>query len=183
MAGQVGYAARKNGYKSGNWQENSRNSENGGKYNNGYSRNVKGQYNAPQRQTKAEQRQDGGSRSADKPTEKQINYARSLAKEYCFTIPKEAYASKQSMSEWLDEHLAQIPPTEKQIAFLENLANSVGVELPEEAYNSRNKCSEYIDNMLQQLNSKNPAGQPHADDDFDDFGEEGPVNFDDDVSF
>ena len=89
-----------------------------------------------------------------KPSEKQVSYARELAKICGEDVPEDALEDAGKCSTLIEELKARPevanaprPPSEKQLGFAQKLAQEAGEELPETVTTSMKACSEYIEKM------------------------------------
>jgi len=90
------------------------------------------------------------------PTQKQLQYAQSLAERSGVEIPEGALQDKQQCSDFISQQLegrGPIPigsqaPSEKQLAYAKSLAEDNGVDIPDEIYDSRASCSDFIEQQL-----------------------------------
>jgi hypothetical protein len=92
------------------------------------------------------------------PTERQLQYARQLAKEYGMELSSEAVANRRACSEFID----RVPPSQKQVAFAKLLAERRGVPIPPHVLTQRKACSDFIDENKQESLSSTAARLPWA---------------------
>ena len=89
---------------------------------------------------------NGGVPASERPpSEKQIAYAESIAKQTGKPIPESARASAAAMSRWLDGQRSKRPPSEKQIEFAKSIAARKKITIPEAALRSAPALSKWID--------------------------------------
>lgn len=85
--------------------------------------------------------------NSSKPSENQIKYAESLAKEQSKEIPKEVYEDFKVCTDFitlLKKDSKPTPPSEKQMKFVESLAQKHKLELPKGYKEDYRICSEFI---------------------------------------
>jgi len=80
-----------------------------------------------------------------KPTQKQLDYLKKLAKTTGTALSEDDVSSFKKASAAIDRLQKQIKPTEKQIAFARKIAESKGIEVPPEAFESRSAMSRWLD--------------------------------------
>jgi len=80
-----------------------------------------------------------------KPTQKQLDYLKKLAKTVGVALSEDDVSSFESASAAIDRLQKQIKPTEKQIAFARKIAESKGIEIPPEALESKSAMSKWLD--------------------------------------
>lgn len=83
-------------------------------------------------------------RQVAKPTEKQIELAKKIAKENNIPLPSEVLESMKACSDFIDKNKKENPPTEKQLDFAKKIAEAKGITLPKEAETSFKVCSDFI---------------------------------------
>lgn len=83
-------------------------------------------------------------REIAKPTEKQIELAKKIAKENNILLPSEVLESMKACSDFIDKNKKENPPTEKQLEFAKKIAQAKGISLPKEAETSFKACSDFI---------------------------------------
>jgi DNA topoisomerase-3 len=96
-------------------------------------------------------KREAGAGGVYAPSEKQVNFARSLAERSGQSIPDEALADAKKLSAWIDATQSKAPPappSEKQLALAERLAAQKGVELTSEQKKSGKACSAFIDKHM-----------------------------------
>ena len=86
----------------------------------------------------------------DKPTEKQLKLAKSLANK--FNIELTILNSKKELNSFIQEYIDK--PTENQINLAENLAKQLHIKLDKNILNSKKELSSFISNTLNTLNLK-----------------------------
>ena len=99
---------------------------------------------------------------AQPPSEKQFEYAQSLALQTATAMPPEAHTDRTVCSTFIDDCRSKMSPSTKQLAFAEKLAEGSGVALPPDAQVNMVVCSEFIDQQLALQNGGVPgaAGGP-----------------------
>lgn len=85
---------------------------------------------------------------AQPPSEKQFEYAQSLALQTSTAMPPEAHTDRSVCSTFIDDCRNKMVPTTKQLAFAEKLSEGSGVALPPDAQVNMVVCSEFIDSQL-----------------------------------
>jgi len=88
----------------------------------------------------------------DKPTEKQLKLAESLADKYNVELTEDILNSKKELNNFIGKYIDK--PTENQINLAENLAKQLHIELNEDILNSKKELSNFISSTLQTLNTK-----------------------------
>jgi hypothetical protein len=83
------------------------------------------------------------------PTEKQLGYARTLARRQDMAIPHAALESRRALSRWIDAHKTGLPhgpgATSRQVAFAERIARLKRRAIPEECFRDAGLMSRWID--------------------------------------
>ncbi len=83
------------------------------------------------------------------PTEKQLAFARSLARRMETRIPRAELEDRRALSRWIDAHKAvgaRAPgATSKQVAFAERLARIKRRAIPDECFRDAGLMSRWID--------------------------------------
>lgn len=82
------------------------------------------------------------------PSEKQLEFAKKLAKDQNLELPKDIENNWKICNEFIEKAKKSTPPTEKQIAFAQKLANDQKIELPKNYDKSIEICSKFIDKCL-----------------------------------
>lgn len=85
------------------------------------------------------------------PSEKQIFFAKEIAKASGVELPKEAQEDRAELSKWIDANKASAPkkpPSAKQIGFAEKLAKEKKLEIPENLKSDWKVCSDFIEAAL-----------------------------------
>ena len=85
-------------------------------------------------------------------TEKQMQYAHSLAKRTDDDLPEGIEADRAALSEWIDAHKPRALegpfaayPSAKQVAFAERIARLKRRDVPEECFRDKTLMSRWID--------------------------------------
>jgi hypothetical protein len=94
---------------------------------------------------------------AQPPSEKQFEYAQSLALQSSTAMPPEAHTDRSVCSTFIDDCRSKMPPSTKQLAFAEKLAEGSGIALPPNAQVNMVVCSEFIDQQLAAQNGGVPG--------------------------
>lgn len=85
-------------------------------------------------------------RTASKPTEKMLSYAKTIAQRLKVRVPDEVMVDFDVCKKFIDENKdAANRPTEKQLNYAKNIAQQKGVEIPEVALNDGRELSQWID--------------------------------------
>ena len=84
----------------------------------------------------------------NEPTEKQLQYAESLAAEMGAEMPDDAQRDRRACSAFIDECLRDLPPTDKQIAYAKVLAEMHSVDIPAEVRSNRVAVSAFIEKLV-----------------------------------
>lgn len=85
-------------------------------------------------------------------TEKQMNYARILARKTGADLPKGIENDRTALSDWIESHKAPVHdgpfaayPSAKQVAFAERIARLKRRDVPEECFRDKTLMSRWID--------------------------------------
>ena len=98
----------------------------------------------------------GMARENSKPSEKQLEFAKSIAYIRGVEIPQEAMESGVDCSSFIEENKTESMPSLKMFKLAEKLASEGDVELPSETRESYQACKEFIDNRIAQ-NPRKPS--------------------------
>lgn len=83
------------------------------------------------------------------PTQKQLDYARAIARRLDRAIPRSELEDRRALSKWIDAHKtggAKAPgATSKQVAFAEKLARIKRRAIPDECFRDAGLMSRWID--------------------------------------
>lgn len=84
------------------------------------------------------------------PTQKQLDYARAIARKLDAAIPRGKLEDRRALSDWIDRHKAQraasgIGATSRQVAFAEKLARIKRRAIPDECFRDAGLMSRWID--------------------------------------
>ena len=83
------------------------------------------------------------------PTEKQLHFARSIARRLDLAIPRAELEDRKALSKWIDAHKpggARAPgATSKQVAFAEKIARLKRRAIPDECFKDAGLMSRWID--------------------------------------
>jgi hypothetical protein len=83
------------------------------------------------------------------PTQKQLDYARAIARRLDTAIPRSNLENRQSLSRWIDSHKtgsASAPgATSRQVAFAEKIARIKRRAIPDECFRDAGLMSRWID--------------------------------------
>lgn len=82
------------------------------------------------------------------PSEKQLEFAKNLAKNNNTELPKDIEKDYKICNAFIEKMKKQIPPSEKQIQFAKKLANENKVDLPQNYDKSVEICSKFIDKYI-----------------------------------
>lgn len=96
-------------------------------------------------------KRQAGANGGYAPSEKQVNWARSLEEQTGKKIPEEALADSKQLSAWIDKVKSSAParpPSEKQLEFARKIASDKGVELGEAEQTDMKACSAFIDKHM-----------------------------------
>ncbi len=85
-------------------------------------------------------------------SEKQLRFARSLARRTGAVLPYEVQTDRKRLSDWIDAAKRKAPvskfsnyPTSKQVAFAERLARRKRRDIPRECFQDKGLMSKWID--------------------------------------
>lgn len=88
-------------------------------------------------------------------TEKQIQYARQIAKRSKVELPADVFVDRRQMSHWIDTHKPVVPvtqfsnyPSSKQVGFAERIARIKRRDIPHECFRDRGMMSKWIDSNV-----------------------------------
>jgi len=93
----------------------------------------------------------------NKPSEKQVEFAKSLAEKTGLEITQEILENKNLLSEWIDKAMKQEKPSDKQIELAKSLSEKTGMELPDKVLDSKKLLSEWIDKTMKQAEKQRKA--------------------------
>ncbi len=84
------------------------------------------------------------------PTQKQLDYARAIARRLDMAIPRAGLEDRQALSRWIDSHKpsggAHGPgATSRQVAFAEKIARIKRRAIPDECFRDAGLMSRWID--------------------------------------
>ncbi|HCQ67219.1 MAG TPA: hypothetical protein DIU07_19660 [Rhodobacteraceae bacterium] len=83
------------------------------------------------------------------PTQKQLDFARSLARRMDARIPNADLEDRKALSRWIDAHKTGGPrapgATSKQVAFAETIARMKRRAIPDECFRDARLMSRWID--------------------------------------
>ncbi|MGH1367114.1 MAG: hypothetical protein ACRBCL_00755 [Maritimibacter sp.] len=83
------------------------------------------------------------------PTEKQLGYARAIARRLDLAIPHASLADRRALSRWIDHNKTasggHVGATSRQVAFAEKLARMKRRAIPDECFKSAGMMSRWID--------------------------------------
>lgn len=83
------------------------------------------------------------------PTDKQLGYARAIARKLDMPIPHSSLETRQALSSWIDRHKTQgagAPgATSRQVAFAEKIARIKRRAIPDECFRDAGLMSRWID--------------------------------------
>ncbi|MZR12816.1 hypothetical protein GQE99_07255 [Maritimibacter sp. DP07] len=83
------------------------------------------------------------------PTDKQLNYARVIARKLDTAIPRTSLESRQALSSWIDRHKPRHAThgvaTSRQVAFAEKIARIKRRAIPDECFRDAGLMSRWID--------------------------------------
>lgn len=94
----------------------------------------------------------GMARENSKPSEKQLEFAKSISYIRGVDMPEEAKTSGVKCSEFIDTNKTESMPSLKMFKLAEKLSSEGGVDLPSETRESYQACKDFIDDRI----SKNP---------------------------
>ena len=82
------------------------------------------------------------------PTQKQLDYARAIARRLDMAIPLEPLEERRALSHWIDAHKGSGPrgpgATSRQVAFAEKLARIKRRAIPDECFRDAGLMSRWI---------------------------------------
>ncbi len=84
-------------------------------------------------------------------TDRQMRFARAIARQSALEIPVEAQRDRKSLSDWISVHKPHDPspfanyPTGKQVAFAERISRSKRRPIPSECFRDKQMMSRWID--------------------------------------
>ena len=96
------------------------------------------------------------------PSEKQLQYAQSLALSAAEALPPDAMNDGLACSEFIDRCLQKVPPSDRQAQYAQILAEQKGVELPGDVLLSAGACSKFIDQLNGGARNATVPGLPNA---------------------
>ena len=84
------------------------------------------------------------------PTQKQLDYARAIARRLDTAIPRDNLESRHALSRWIDSHKPRTGTTgpgatSRQVAFAEKLARMKRRAIPDECFRDAGLMSRWID--------------------------------------
>lgn len=83
------------------------------------------------------------------PTQKQLDYARAIARRLDQAIPRAGLESRASLSRWIDAHkpgtAGATGATSRQVAFAEKIARIKRRPIPDECFRDAGLMSRWID--------------------------------------
>lgn len=83
------------------------------------------------------------------PTQKQLDYARAIARRLDQAIPRENLESRAALSHWIDTHRPGAPrapgATSRQVAYAEKIARIKRRAIPDECFRDAGLMSRWID--------------------------------------
>jgi hypothetical protein len=83
------------------------------------------------------------------PTDKQLGYARAIARKLDMPIPRASLETRQALSSWIDRHrtrsATQHVATSRQVAFAEKIARIKRRAIPDECFRDAGLMSRWID--------------------------------------
>ncbi len=100
----------------------------------------------------------GSKMSSGMPTDRQINYAKSLSEKTGIELSEETLASSKELSKWINElkKTHKFAPSEKQIAFAKKLSEENNIELNEETLSDATLISKWINSALKEAKNNMP---------------------------
>jgi DNA topoisomerase-1 len=100
----------------------------------------------------------GSKMSSGVPTDRQINYAKSLSQKTGIELSQETLESSKELSKWIKElkKTHKFAPSEKQIAFAKQLSEEHNISLDEETLSDATLISKWINSALKEAKSKMP---------------------------
>lgn len=89
---------------------------------------------------------DNGQPRTNRPTDKMLEFAKSIAKRIGQPVPDEVMSSFDACKEFLDANQAvAMLPSEKQLSFANSIAVRNGLTIPAEALAAGKELSKWID--------------------------------------
>ena len=83
------------------------------------------------------------------PTDKQLNYARAIARKLDMPIPRGSLETRQALSSWIDRHKTRNTTggsaTSRQVAFAEKISRIKRRAIPGECFRDAGLMSRWID--------------------------------------
>ncbi|WP_298492125.1 hypothetical protein [uncultured Maritimibacter sp.] len=84
------------------------------------------------------------------PTDKQLTYARAIARKLDVAIPRGSLETRQALSSWIDRHKTRpsvtgTAATSRQVAFAEKLSRLKRRAIPDECFRDAVMMSRWID--------------------------------------
>jgi len=83
------------------------------------------------------------------PTQKQLDYARTLARRVDLAIPRTELEDRKALSKWIDTHKRAAPrgpgATSKQVAYAEKIARMKRRAIPDACFRDAGLMSRWID--------------------------------------
>lgn len=83
------------------------------------------------------------------PTDKQLNYARVIARKLDMAIPRASLETRAALSSWIDRHrtmgATSSTATSRQVAFAEKIARMKRRAIPDECFRDAGLMSRWID--------------------------------------
>ena len=83
------------------------------------------------------------------PTQKQLDFARALARRMDAAIPRAELEDRRALSRWIDAHKSGGPrapgATSKQVAYAEKIARMKRRAIPDECFKDASLMSRWID--------------------------------------
>lgn len=95
-------------------------------------------------------------RENSKPSEKQLEFAKSIAYIRGVEMPQEAMESGVDCSSFIEENKTESMPSLKMFKLAEKLASEGSIELPSETRESYQACKDFIDERIAQ-NPRKPS--------------------------
>ncbi len=83
------------------------------------------------------------------PTDRQLTYARAIARKRDMPIPRGSLETRQALSRWIEDHKTRGPTggtaTSRQVAFAERIARIKRRAIPDECFRDAGLMSRWID--------------------------------------
>lgn len=83
------------------------------------------------------------------PSQKQLDYARTLARRHDMAIPRAELEDRKALSKWIDAHKAggarALGATSRQVAYAEKIARVKRRAIPDECFRDAGLMSAWID--------------------------------------